>query len=193
MADVTVLPSEFELVDFDAAEIAAVTADLCDRLGIAAATRVTVDIDETEMVGRVLDVAAEGTSITVKLTGGALESQRQPRQFSPEKARTVLGMVLLRAVDRLGPMKDAPADADLDVKQWTAWEASAEGRLDRAGIPTRKTKRLYSFRLRHGFSDDIDGVFEQLWAADDLTWAGIEAICAETAALDPGPLPTIKA
>ncbi|MEY2567573.1 MAG: hypothetical protein QOE35_2102, partial [Actinomycetota bacterium] len=33
-----------------------------------------------------------------------------------------------------------------------------------------------------GFSDAADTAFARLWDADSLTWADIEAACAETAA-----------
>jgi hypothetical protein len=34
--------------------------------------------------------------------------------------------------------------------------------------------------MRHGFSDAADRVFDRLWTSDTLTWADLEAACAET-------------
>ena len=45
------------------------------------------------------------------------------------------------------------------------------GRLGRLGHPVQRQRRLYQFRNRHGFTDAADAAFEQLWEADDLTWA----------------------
>lgn len=189
MARVTVTPTAFEYVDFENAEITAVAQDVCDRLGLPNDLDVNIDIDETEMVGRIVDVAAADGRIDVKVTGGAFESLHKARSFSPERSQSILGLVLLRATDRLtAGFADAPADSDLTIDQRSAWEAYSEGRFERAGFPVRKARRLYHFRLRHGFSDGIDAVFERLWSASNLTWADIDAACAETKTLDPGPL-----
>ena len=59
------------------------------------------------------------------------------------------------------------------------------GRVERAGYFAHPDRRRYQFRLRHGFTDVADQAFDRLWAADALTWADIEAVCAETAAAKP--------
>ena len=55
------------------------------------------------------------------------------------------------------------------------------GRTARLGYPSQKGRRLYHFRIRHGFNDRTDEVFDRLWSGDGLTWRDIEAACAETA------------
>ena len=54
--------------------------------------------------------------------------------------------------------------------------------------PVRRQRWLYAFRNRHGFTDDADGAFEQLWHGDGLTWADIDRLSEATAATNPGPL-----
>jgi hypothetical protein len=68
------------------------------------------------------------------------------------------------------------------LQQQTAWDAFAVGRAERAGLPVQKARRQYHFRNRHGFSDVADAAFERLWNAESVTWADIEAVCAETTA-----------
>jgi len=98
--------------------------------------------------------------------------------------RLTLDVQLLRAQDRIGGgFADAPADADLDLLQQTAWDTYCMGRLERLGYDVRQPRRLYHFRNRHGFNDVVDRAFQRLWTSDALTWADITAICEETAAL----------
>jgi hypothetical protein len=95
----------------------------------------------------------------------------------------VVGRLLFKVKDRLDPaFADAPADADLNLQQHTAWETYCVGRCSRAGMTPAKARRLYHFRNRHGFTDVSDAVFERLWNGEGLGWADIEAACAETAA-----------
>ena len=74
---------------------------------------------------------------------------------------------------------EGPED-DLTLTQSTAWDAYTIGRLARLGHTVQRQRRLYQFRNRHGFSDIADAVFDRLWNASDLTWADIDAACAET-------------
>jgi hypothetical protein len=95
----------------------------------------------------------------------------------------VLGRLLFRIQDRLDPgFGTPPEDGELTLQQQTAWDAYAVGRAGRAGLPVQKPRRQYHFRNRHGFSDVADAVFDRLWNAERLTWAEIDAACAETAA-----------
>ena len=64
----------------------------------------------------------------------------------------------------------------------------AVGRSERLGYNPSRQRRLYHFRNRHGFSDVADAVFDRLWSADGLSWADLQAACAETAAgREPAP------
>jgi hypothetical protein len=138
-------------------------------------------VDEQEPLGRTTVQSLDPISITVE--GGAFEDAKRPRQMSDRGIVDVLGRLLFRVKDRLDPaFGDPPPDDALTLQQQTAWDAYAVGRAERAGLPTQASRRLYHFRNRHGFSDVADRVFARLWAAESLTWADIEAACAETMA-----------
>lgn len=181
---VTVTPETFELVEFDAGEIQAIAEEMTTAVGLPEGTDVVIDVDEVSMMPNV-DSSIEGKTLTLKVTGGAFEDQRKARTLSPERTKLVLGTYLMRAKDRMDPSwVDAPANDDLTVQQSSAWDTYTEGRLARIGLPSRPARRIYHFRLRHGFSDGVDAVFHRLWDADGLSWADIEGACAETTALE---------
>ena len=182
MAKVTVSPQEFTYVNYDADHIADVVGRLADRLGYATETPITLDVDESTPLGR---ARAESVDpIVLHVEGGAIEDSTAPRQLSDRATVDVVGRLLLRVRDRLDPaFGDPPADADLSLQEQTAWDAYCIGRLERIGHDARQPRRRYHFRNRHGFTDVADQVFDRLWAADGLTWADLEAACAETAAV----------
>ena len=182
MAKVSVSPETFELINFDAAEIARLAEEVADKVGLGADVPVSIDIDEAAMQGK-SSSRVEGDGVVIEAAGGAFESMRKSREFDEERCKSVLGQALLKARDRLDPaFGDPPADADLGVREEVAWATSIEGRLARLGIITgRPQRRIYHFRVRHGFSDTVDRVFQQLWDADTLTWSDLEAKSAEAA------------
>ena len=77
---------------------------------------------------------------------------------------------------RSGRFDDAPADEDLDLNQFAAWDAHCVGRLERLGIGGQQERRQYQFRNRHGFTDVADAAFTQLWDSSELSWTEIERI-----------------
>ncbi len=178
--DVQVSPETFELISFDAAEIAAVTSSVADAVGLGADVTVRIDIDEAVIMAKTSS-RIDGDTVVIEATGGAFESLRAARTFDETRCRNVLGQALLRARDRLDPeFGEPPADGDLTVHQETAWAATIEGRLDRLGIVSgRPQRRIYHFRVRHGFNDIVDSVFHRLWSNETPTWADIEASSAE--------------
>jgi hypothetical protein len=182
VAKVTVTPETFELVEFDSAEITRVANDVADAVGLGADVPVSIDVDEAVMQGRASS-RVEGDGVVVEASGGAFESLRKARTFDEARCRSILGQALLRARDRLDPsFGTPPADADLSVREEVAWASYIEGRLDRLGIIRgRPQRRLYHFRVRHGFNDTVDTVFQRLWEADGLTWSDLEAASAEAA------------
>lgn len=183
MAKVTVTPENFELIEFDHAEVLAVAQEMADKVGLGDDVEVELEIDEAMMQPHV-DSSIDGKRIILKVTGGALEDQRQARHLDPQRARQTLGIHLMRGRDRLDPsFADAPAHADLTVQQAAAWDTYTEGRLSRLGVPGRPQRRIYHFRLRHGFSDGIDAIFQRLWDGSDLSWADIQGACDEAAEL----------
>jgi hypothetical protein len=184
MAKVVVNPQEFHFVSYDAGRVAEIVGKVADEIGLPADTEVKVEIDEKTPLTRSRTESLD--PITLFVEGGAIEDPTEPRKLSDRLTVDVLGRLLLRAKDRLdGGFADAPADADLDLLQQTAWDTYAMGRLERLGYDVRQPRRLYHFRNRHGFTDVADRVFQRLWTADSLTWADITAACAETAAVKP--------
>ncbi|MBW3669213.1 MAG: hypothetical protein KY443_08370 [Actinobacteria bacterium] len=184
MAAVVVTPEAFTLVQFDAGRIAELVAEVAGRVGLPADVEVRVEIDERVPLGRSRLTSLD--PITIAVQGGAFENAKVPRTLSDRSVVDVVGRLLFRAVDRLDPaFADAPADEALTLPQHTAWDAYAVGRCERVGYAPSKPRRLYHFRNRHGFTDTADRVFERLWSADGLTWADLDAACAETAATRP--------
>ncbi|HVF75315.1 MAG TPA: hypothetical protein VM938_09715 [Acidimicrobiales bacterium] len=181
MARVVVTPETFSLVDFDAGRIAELVAEVADRVGLPADAEVRVEVDERVPLGRSQLTSLE--PVTIAVQGGAFENAKVPRTLSDRSVVDVVGRLLFRAADRLDPaFADAPVDDELTLQQHTAWDAYAVGRCQRAGYFPQKARRLYHFRNRHGFTDTADRVFERLWSAERLTWADLDAACAETTA-----------
>ena len=182
MAKVTVSPETFELVNFDAAEITRIVEQVADAVGLGADVPVSIDVDEASMQGK-SSSRVEGDGVVIEASGGAFESLRKAREFDEERCKNVVGQALMKARDRLDPaFGTPPADADLSVREEVAWATAIEGRLARLGIITgRPKRRIYHFRVRHGFNDDVDRVFDRLWNADGLTWADIQAASVEAA------------
>jgi hypothetical protein len=181
VAKVVVSPEQFSFVSFDAAKIAELAAKVADKVGLPADTEIRIEIDEATPLGRTRLDSVDPISVSVE--GGAFEDAKRPRQLSDRSVIDVLGRLLFRAKDRLDPaFADAPPDNDLTLQQHTAWDAYAVGRCDRQGWAPQKQRRIYHFRNRHGFTDVADAVFARLWNADGLSWADLEAACAETQA-----------
>ena len=189
MAQVTVTPQKFAMVFFEPDRIKAVAEETAAAVGLPADLAVRIEIDEVSPLGRSTVTSLSPVTITVE--GGAFENAKKPRHMSETGIRDVLSRLFFRVKDRLsGTFDEAPDDADLSLQQSTAWDAYAVGRSERSGLTDQKSRRLYHFRNRHGFSDAADAVFERLWNADGLSWADIQAACDETArAREAAPAP----
>ena len=184
---ITVTPSTFTMVDYDAEAIGTLVEDIATSIGLPADTEIHIDIDETVPLGR--NRLESVDPIRIWLEGGALENPKRIRQFSEDGARDVLGRHLLRAKDRLDPAFGEPTgDGDLDLHHRTAWDVYAVGRLVRAGHPANKQRWRYTFRNRHGFTDVADDAFDTLWNSDAMTWAEIQSLSDEAMAANPGRL-----
>jgi hypothetical protein len=173
---VTVAPTEFKLVKYDPDEIAAVAADLADRIGLVNPIRIVVD--ETTPMARMASTLAGTTSdalITIHVESGALEDTKQFTNFNRHHAEVSLGRMLVRAHDRLRPdFADAPDDDSLSLRQEAAWNTNVNGRLGRLGVDVNRQRWLYNHRNRFGFTDDVDADFDRLWSSDDLSWSAID-------------------
>jgi hypothetical protein len=184
VAKVTVSPEEFALVLFDAGQIASIAGELADRLGVD--RPVHIEVDERTPLGSSAVTSLD--PITIEVESGAFEDARRLRHLSRESVEAVVGRHLMRAKDRLDPaFGDPPPDGEIPIGPYTAWDAYAVARLSRAGYRTQRPRRQYHFRIRHGFTDASDRVFNRLWTAEGLTWDDVVASSEEAAASRPAP------
>jgi len=182
MANVVVSPQEFTLVFFDAARIAEAAGEVADRVGLPAHIEIRIEVDEGSQLGRVRVTSLDPVTITVQ--GGAFEDNKAPRRLSTKAVADILGRMLFRVRDRLDPaFGDPPPDAELTLREATAWDTYSVGRCARLGYRPSKARRHYHFRNRHGFTDVADVTFERLWSATDLTWGDLRQACEETASV----------
>jgi hypothetical protein len=185
VATVNVSPEEFHLVQYDAAEIASIVSELADKVGLGDRT-IEIEVDEKTPLGSSALVSLDPITITVE--SGAFEDAKHLRHLNREGVEDVVGRHFMRTIDRLSPDFGAPApDDDLPIELDTAWDIYAVGRLDRLGFPSQRERRRYHFRIRHGFTDVADGVFDRLWDGENLTWADIKAASGEAMAAKPAP------
>jgi len=181
MAKVTVEPTEFHYVSFDAETIAKLVGEVADIVGLPSDAEIIVTVDEATPLGRTQLTSI--APITLAIEGGAFENAKAPRQLSERSVRDVAARLLFRAADRAsGRFDDAPPEAEVPVPHNVAWDVHSVGRSARAGVNVSKPRRLYHFRNRHGFTDVADAAFETLWNADQISWAELDAIVAEVAA-----------
>jgi hypothetical protein len=172
---VTVAPAQFVQVKYDAAEIAALVANLAEQLGVS--NPIELKIDETTPLSKIvseLDAVSSDAVIRIAAQSGALENTKVLTTLGPVQTRVAVGRMLLRARDRMrDDFADAPADNDLTREENAAWDTYCAGRLLRAGCEIHEQRWRYNHRNRFGFSDAVDTDFDRLWAADDLAWAGL--------------------
>jgi hypothetical protein len=188
---VTVKPDPFHLVNYDTATIRGIVDDVAAQIGFPASADIELTVDETlphPILGTNTDVVdGDGGKKLAKLyvSGGNFEARDKSRAFSERHARAEITLMLLRAKDRLeGGFEAAPPDNELTLAERQAWDCYAWGRIARLGHNVHHQKRIYDFRMQHGFSDAADAAFERLYAADTMTWDGIREICAETGAVN---------
>lgn len=184
MGTITVSPDPFHLVEYDAAVIRGIVEEVAGALEIPTAVDITLIVDEA-LPHPILGTEANIVDGAIELwtSGGWFEARDKTRAFSERHARAVITMMLLRGRDRLqGGFEDAPPDSELTLGERAAWDALAWGRAARLGHNVHRQKRIYDFRLQHGFSDAADAVFERLWTADGSSWGAVQEICVETGA-----------
>jgi hypothetical protein len=174
---VSVTPTAFQFVFFDATRIAELATEVLAMLGLT--DDLLVEVDERTPVARV--TVADGTPVVVHAESGAFEDTRKPRAMSDTATTLALARVLLRLRDRReGGFAEAPPDDQLSLTQVAAWDSYALGRLARLGVPVHPPRWRYNFRNRHGFTDAADAAFDELFSAEGLSWGAVSAI-SETA------------
>lgn len=173
MGTVEVRPAVFEILRFSHEAVVAVAERVLGLVGLD--VDLVIEIDESTPLASI--AISSHDPLVLSVQGGAFEDTRRPRNLSEQRTADALGRLLLRVADRRDPsFGDPPDDADLSFAQWTAWDVHSVGRLVRLGLPGQRTRRLYQFRSRHGFTDLADAAFERLWHGEVLTWADIDAI-----------------
>ncbi|HEY3831206.1 MAG TPA: hypothetical protein VGO03_02835 [Acidimicrobiia bacterium] len=183
---VTVRPDPFILVLYDNATVRGIVDDVAAQVQFPAAVDIDLTVDEGlphPILGTNADIV-DGVA-TLWVSGGNFESRDSPRAFSERHARADITHMLLRAKDRVGGgFEAAPPDSELTLGERQAWDTYTWGRVARLGHNVHRQKRLYDFRMQHGFSDASDAAFERLWSAESMTWDGVREICAETGAVN---------
>ena len=194
MGNITVTPDPFNLVNFDAAVIRDLVEEIAGSLDLPTDVDLALMVDEAvphPIVGTMADVVNGKADLWC--TGGCFEARDKSRAFSERHARAEIAAMLLRIRDRLsGGFEDAPADGDLLPAERAAWDCYTLGRVNDLGHNVHLQKRLYDFRLQHGFTDASDAAFARLWATKATTWGAIREICVETGAAD-RPKPKLPA
>ena len=197
MAKVTVTPDPFVLVEYDSGALAALVEKVGEAGRRPRRRRHRRSRSTRRCPGRssrpYVDVvgSGDGAKVSMWCSGGNFEHPQYPRRFDDAGGG---GAARRRSPPRPPTASspgfaDAPADESLTERQREAWDTSAAGRISRFGFVVREPLVRYHFRLANGFGDGVDAVYERLWGADDITWAGLEAACAETAAADERPTP----
>jgi len=186
---ITVSPDPFTLIEYDAKAIAAIIEDSAALVEFPTGVDIHLDVDEelfAPLVGTAADVVDGKAALWI--SGANFEDNRRPRHFSGDQAKNDLVVMLLRAKDRLSDdFKDAPSDHDISRGERSAWDTYAVGRAARLGIPIRRPRQVYDFRLQHGFTDVADAAFVRCWNSPTMTYAGIREISKETGATDRRP------
>jgi hypothetical protein len=181
VARVTVNPENFEFVDFDAPTIAAIAERVADQVGIGGDDELTIDVDESVPLSRVRIASTD--PIVLDIEGSAFEDAKRIRQFDEQAATRVLGRLLFQVLDLRTPGFGEPAPRDeLSFPLRVAWDTYATGRVARLGYDAQRQRWLYAFRTRHGFTDEVDRIFDLLWNGDGYTWADLERLSAEALA-----------
>ncbi len=173
LGNVTVEPTQFDKVEYDAGTIAALFREVAAKIdGIAPGTDIHLEIDQEEPTPRVSIRSLD--PVVFHIESGALEETKQPRSFGPTQASLTFARLLIELVDRTTPAFGSPElgqPADLAPK--AAWEVSCIGRATRLGFRAHKPRFLYNFRNRFGFSDAADAELERIWSLESPTWSDI--------------------
>ena len=174
---VSVEPAQFTQVKYDAAQIAAIVADLAERLGVS--NPIELRVDETTPLAKItcsIDAPSSDATVVIDAQSGALENTKQLTTLGSVQAAMSVGRMLLRARDRQrADFADVAPDDDLTLAQHAAWDTYCAGRLARAGFQVNEQRWRYNHRNRFGFTDAGDASFERLWSADDIGWAELIA------------------
>ncbi len=180
MTQVEVTPAKFSLVEFTSPDIERIVGHVAQTVGYGDDDVIVVSVNELTPLAQVQITSVNPVTLTVE--SGAFEDPRSPRVLGENAVKVAVAGPLFRAWDRRLPsFAGAPHEVALSLEQRAAWDVYAVGRCERVGLPAQRQRRLYAFRVRHGFSDTASDVFDQLWFGKDLTWSDIVSACGATA------------
>ena len=170
---ITVAPETFTMVDYDAGRIAELAAEALRGVdGLDDEENVELDVNEHEATSRIAVTSVDPIALAVD--GGAIEQYKEPRELGELETLIVCTRLFLEVVDRRNPDFGAPdLDAETTMAHKQAWDVNLYGRVGRLGLRLHQPRFRYNFRNRHGFSDNADRIFDQLWSTDGLDWDAI--------------------
>lgn len=180
---IVVRPQTYTKVDFDSEHIQLLAQRALESVAaLPDDLAVTVNVDEDQATNRVRVSSMD--PVTLEIDGGALENYKQPRTIGELESSITFTRLFLEVVDRQSSSFGAPpVEEDLTHALRMAWTVNLYGRTSRHGLHVHQPRYRYNFRNRHGFSDLADRTFDQLWSANEFTWAQIVEL--SNGALDP--------
>jgi hypothetical protein len=173
---IVVQPETFTKVDFDAESIRNLAQRALENVAaLPDDLDVEVNVDQNQATNRVKVTSID--PVVLAVDGGALENYKDPRTIGDLPSRITFTRLFLEVADRESKSFGAPdLDADIAMTHRMAWDVNLYGRTSRHGLHIHQPRYRYNFRNRHGFSDLADGIFEQLWSSDSLTFAEIATL-----------------
>ena len=137
VAMITVSPTEFTQVEYDADQIAALAAEALagvagrvdsEATGLAADSPLDLRIDEDEATSKMRVESLD--PIVFGLDGGAIEDYRDPRRLGGLETKIAVTRLLLEVLDRRNPDFGAPElGAESDPAYRQAWDVNVYGRV----------------------------------------------------------------
>ena len=173
---IVVQPTSFTKIDFDVEVILSAAQRALENVAaLPNDLEVKVEIEEDQATNRVKVASLD--PVLLEVDGGSLENYKKPRTVGDLESRITFTRLFLELTDRLSQSFDAPAlDAEVPQAHRMAWDVNLFGRTARHGLHLHQPRYRYNFRNRHGFSDQADRAFDELWAGDELTWSEISAM-----------------
>ena len=170
---ITILPGTFTKVEYDAARLAGLARKaLALVLALPQDLDVEVRIDEDQATTRATVAWLE--PLVFAVDSGALENLKDPRRCGELESMVTFARLFLEVLDRRTAAFGAPAiDEPVSLAHKVAWNVQLFGRVSRLGLRLHPPRFRYDFRNRHGFSDQADRIFDQLWSTDGLTFPRI--------------------
>jgi hypothetical protein len=174
---ISVEPSRFAVVDFDAIAIADLAAMVAAEVGLPPSLPIDIVVDERSMLSRARLRTTD--PVVIAVTSGAFEDRSRPRQMSDANVVDELARLLQRVADRRSAeFAVAPPEDDLTPQQAAAWDVACLGRTARWQAEAFETRHRYDFMLCCGFGAAAQQVFDRLWNGGVADWATVAALAS---------------